>query len=512
MFNIIMDISKLRHRLFLYPIAALAALYTYTIQAQETELNDLHKALLCHQKLALAMISYGAPNRVWNHPWPKRHVGAYLSTYKRMINEEAEKVGVEPPGGFFIDDPNFWVLMNSIPAGVPRPSANQCRDWADAFDEDLADLARLYPDPPPAEPVQGEAKLQGGGASIELLVLDERFATTVNETVFIRDLTGKELKRLKPPENCGKPCGFGRVMASDGGMLAIGAPYADRAKGRVYLYDAITGEEIASIDPPHPKDKQFGRSLAMDGTSLLVGTSSDAAYLINALSGEVKAKLFPNGIEPRRYGVSLGYSTAVALDSEFAVVSSLALGGLSDDQTFIYDARTGEQLHKLVSPPKQRGDLIAGFGTSLAVNDGILAIGAPTGHGSVFLYKVATGEQIGRLQYEGNKPVLEFGCALDMAEGLLAISTCESVRSGNLVMLYDLEKKKFIGPKISAFDGSEFIPGRNESRYKGQMFGASLALRRNLLLVGAPRAKPSGAIYRYDLTKLLESNAQASSE
>ncbi len=84
---------------------------------------------------------------------------------------------------------------------------------------------------------------------------------------------------LQPPLAAGSTSGFGTSITADGSRIYIGAPGAlnasSVASGAVYIYE-LSGSSLSLVDTVEPTGgvagDQFGFSLAVDGTRMLVGS------------------------------------------------------------------------------------------------------------------------------------------------------------------------------------------------------------------------------------------------
>jgi len=103
--------------------------------------------------------------------------------------------------------------------------------------------------------------------------------------VFARGAGGWTEQQILTPTGLSSSAYFGSAVALEGGLLAVGAESQDGGgQVLVYRYDGASwAEEDRFTGSGQPTDRRFGHSLALDGGSLAVGTSSDAypgaAYL-----------------------------------------------------------------------------------------------------------------------------------------------------------------------------------------------------------------------------------------
>jgi outer membrane protein assembly factor BamB len=220
-------------------------------------------------------------------------------------------------------------------------------------------------------------------------------------------LTGQQIAILEPSTRESQD-GFGRSVAVAGGDAFVGAP-GSGVRGAIYRFDAATGAEIIDLRPVDPRCcLSFGQSFAVSGDRLIAGTPSDRATptMINAGSVFVfdlatntqVGKFFAD--EPA-FGMKFG--ERVALDGDIAVVATTVY--TDNPPVFIFDLATGEQTHRLVDETE------FGFGSAVAVDDGRVLVGRPSGRGTVKLYDAQSGDLVGDFVARDSRPNQEFGNA-----------------------------------------------------------------------------------------------------
>ena len=239
--------------------------------------------------------------------------------------------------------------------------------------------------------------------SLAVIVLPALFNTlsagqVVNETA-----------KLLPSDGAGGD-NFGDSVAISGTTAVVGASGdGDNgiASGSAYLFDTITGQQIAKLLPSDGTAGDFfGGSVAISGTTAVVGAYGDgdngvysgSAYLFDTITGQQIAKLLPSdGAEQDQFGGS------VAISGTTAVV-----GAYWDDDNgdysgsaYLFDTLTGQQIAKLLPTDGAAEDL---FGYSVAISGTTAVVGAwgddDNGDlsGSAYLFDTLTGQQTAKLQ------------------------------------------------------------------------------------------------------------------
>jgi len=200
---------------------------------------------------------------------------------------------------------------------------------------------------------------------------------------------------------------FGRSVALDGDLMLVGSSTDQNMNGQsgsAYLFNADTGALIANFVPQIGSVGDLGgRSVAMQGPLALVGTpgydvGADFAGAVHAYSTSLLFQIttiLPDlPIAGERFGISL------AIDGDYIVVGAPAsseVGNLTGS-VYVFDVQTGVQLHRIIPAGSAARDTV---GASVDIDDGVIAIGAPFydrpglgGSGIVYLYDAASGTLI----------------------------------------------------------------------------------------------------------------------
>ena len=290
---------------------------------------------------------------------------------------------------------------------------------------------------------------------------------------------------------------FGWSIAVDNNLVAIGANKDDvygQDSGSGYVFNATTGEQITKLIPnAGNEDQKFGLSIAIDDGIVVVGAPEDrnngtwtgAAFLFDASTGELITKLLASDGD---WGNEFGW--AVAIDDGIVAVSAmiLGLGGGDGGAVYLFDAATGEELAKLRPLDK---DGSAEFGFSLALSDGLLAVGATNDRGngsfsgSAYVFDIATGEQIAKLVPNDGERADEFGYAVDIDNGYVVVGSRGDDDNGSFsgsAYLFDAATGQQI-VKFLPNDGAEY-----------DVFGKSVGIDNGIVAVGATQASWRGYI------------------
>jgi len=276
---------------------------------------------------------------------------------------------------------------------------------------------------------------------------------------FIFDNSGTQLHKLVASDGSTNDK-FGWSIAIDSGIVAVGSPWEDESiqdSGAVYLFDANTGLQLQKIKSltPAPVDR-FGK--------------------------------------------------AVSINANFLAVSARGIdeNGFNNGVVYIVDVTTGSQLHTLVCPDSVRDD---NFGVSLAMNSGLLAIGAsahdPTNGflpnaGAVYIFDPKTAEYLWKIIPADTDAFQHFGHSVAVENNVVVIGAygdkIAGTESGS-VYVFDLIKKS---------QSSKLIPSDPLIR---SQFGYSVSIHNGIVAVGAPRDKSNGnyagSVYAFNTLPIL---------
>ena len=308
---------------------------------------------------------------------------------------------------------------------------------------------------------------------------------------------------------------FGYSVSVDGGVIAVGAEQAATNKGSAYLYDAQTGQELHELYPSAAKlGDQFGYSISSDSGKVAVGSRNGSSSLAGS-AGVVFVYDASTGDQLLRVQANDGangdfFGTSVALGDGLLVVGATGANG-EIGAAYVFDVATGNQLAKLTPNTGAQFDR---FGWSVAVDNGIAVVGARShasnginNSGAAYLFNAANGAQLFKLVPSDIAQSDLFGHAVAIDGGIVAVGSRRDDDLGNdsgSVYLFNASNGVFID-KLRASDGAA------EER-----FGSAVAMHNGRLVVGAhlddESGPTSGSAYLFDvatrteITKLVPSD------
>ncbi len=263
----------------------------------------------------------------------------------------------------------------------------------------------------------------------------------------------------------------------------------------------------------------FGNSIDIDNDIIAVGAKSDSnengffsgsAYLFDASTGAQQYKLLP-----KDGAVSDEFGAAIAIDNGIVAVGAPYNddSGSGSGSAYLFDASTGKQLFKLIPNDGTTGDL---FGWSIAIDNGIVAVGAffdddnGIRSGSAYIFNASTGTQLFKLHPNDGGPGDRFGRSIAIDNGIVAVGAYHDDDNGDSsgsAYLFDASTGKQL---------FKLLPSDGEA---SDWFGYSIAIDNGIVAVGAhhddDNGDSSGSAYLFDastgkqLFKLIPNDAEA---
>lgn len=316
---------------------------------------------------------------------------------------------------------------------------------------------------------------------------------------------GEDLKLLAGDGEVGDQFGFS--VAIRDGIIAVGAPSNDENgvdSGSAYLFDAMTGDELWRLTPDDGASGDgFGYSIDMADGIVAVGArledengaDAGAAYLFSVSTGEQLMKLLPgDGAAGDEFG------TSIAIDD-----GTVAVGAMRDDDlgdasgsVYLFDASTGEEIDKLLPA---EGAANQNFGVSMAMDGDVLAIGARAYFvlgegfvlGTVYLFDVTTGDLVDELVADNGSWTDMFGDAVDIDGGTVVVGA-----PGRSVF-FDHSGAAYLFDAATGSQLAYFYPADGHDR---DHFGTSVSIHGVRIAIGAhkdgDRGWDAGSAYLYD--------------
>lgn len=244
--------------------------------------------------------------------------------------------------------------------------------------------------------VSGESVSLSGNRALIGNSSDDTGATNAGSAYLYDITTGAVLHVFnnptpEPNENYWE--NFGYHVSISGDKIAIGA-LRDRsytgtyyAKGSAYLYDAVTGTLLHTINNPTPESgHEFANAVSISGDKVLISdrwnntgaTGTGAAHLYDFTTGTLLKSFYnPTPEQGDQFGRFLSLSGDKVLISAFTDDT----GAHDSGSAYLFDATTGDLLQTFNNPTPADTDH---FGGSVSLSENTVLIGAWGGETGVF--------------------------------------------------------------------------------------------------------------------------------
>ena len=297
--------------------------------------------------------------------------------------------------------------------------------------------------------------------------------------------------------------GFGGAAVVGDGQVIVGSTSSTRDAGELYVYQkennawTETGRIKASDGT---SDNRFGRALALNGSTLLVGATQQggptgAAYIFNKSddgSWSEVSKLMPAAIQEGD-----NYGRAVALTDDFAFIATVGRNEGTGSVFVFQNTEDGWMEHaELRAEDGQSGDF---FGLSVSAEGNKVIVGSPaynrqeaTGAAYVFAYDSASGEWEQEAKLEAELDARSaLGGAVMLTGGYAIVGAPGVNRGTGAALIFAMDNRSGEWTQVDelvAFDVS-----------RGAQFGSFLNRHTNSIWVGAPFASQgTGSIYMFE--------------
>ena len=314
---------------------------------------------------------------------------------------------------------------------------------------------------------------------------------------------------------------FGNVLAMAGSYLAVGAEADDTSAinaGRVLVYDLSAAEPsqpwLTLAQPAGQPNGYFGTAVALTTGHLVVGAYRDDTAAENAgtcyvyqLSGGSPGAPVATPDKPVP-AVADYFGNAVAISGNTVLVAAFHddRGDIESGCTYVYDLASPTPDTFTFALDNPASGSLDRFGTSVAIDGSILAIGSPgsdagaSAAGRVGVHDLSASKPTAVLvSLEDPAPDVDenFGAAVAVSGDIVVVGSPGDdgvAEDAGRVYVYDLAN---LPSKTPAWILSNPAPGA------GDRFGSAVAISGDIVVIGAASDDASGAdsgiAYVYDL-------------
>ncbi len=284
---------------------------------------------------------------------------------------------------------------------------------------------------------------------------------------------------------------FGSSVAISGNTLVVGAPNHASYAGEVYVFTKtangwtqateLTGADSVAGD-------NFGRSVAISGTTIVVGAPNHASYTGRAYVFTNTANGWRQATELRGADSVAGdnFGWSVAISGKSVVVGAVSHASYAGEAYVFNDTASGwTQATELLGADTEPGD---GFGDSVTISGTVAVVGArgadgTAGRAYVFTNSASAWKQAAEFQESDKVAGDSFGTAVNI--------TGSTVVVGGVSGASVFTKTGSTWNEVADLKGSD--TAANDA------FGSSVAVSGAFAVVGAPEhASQAGRVYVFD--------------
>ncbi len=319
-------------------------------------------------------------------------------------------------------------------------------------------------------------------------------------SAYIFDKVGNYINKIIAPDGAADD-NFGNSVSVHGSTIVVGAYNDDdngSSSGSAYIFDTSGNYVTKIIAPDGASHDNFGWSVAVHGSTIVVGSHNDedsgnasgSAYIFDTGGNYITKITAPDGASHDNFGRS------VAVHGSTVVVGSHHDddNGSSSGSAYIFDT-SGNYITKITAPDGAAGD---NFGNSVAVHGSIIVVGAyndddnGSTSGSAYIFNTA-GNYITKLTAPDGEAYTQFGVFVSAHESRVIVGAYKDVENGsNSGSAYIFDTAGNFITKIIAPDGDV-----------GDNFGVSVAVNGRTAVVGAylddDNGSGSGSIYIFNV-------------
>ena len=348
-----------------------------------------------------------------------------------------------------------------------------------------------------------EAQQFGGTMAVtgDQVLVGEAGNRTLSGLVYVYQPDGSswaEVQTLSVTDALRQPDGFGRSLAAERAWLVVGAPLVNDEAGAAYVYRKEASGWVAAgmLDAGDAEaGARFGSQVAFrEGVVLVSAPGADGGGRIHVFGQGADGGLDSSAVLTAPAGARPGLGSGLAFDGE-TVLAATEESRSAAAEVYAFSLRDGSQALGVPLvldglPPR------SGFGTSMALADGVAFVGVPgalNGAGLVVSYQRESADSwvpTGELRSFLDAPRARFGSLVSPFDSGLLIGAPGVGETGTLF--------EFRGTPEGGW--TEVVARRGTGVPAGGGFGAHVAMGEGLVAVAASGVDAgAGAAYLFGL-------------
>ncbi|WP_049921409.1 FG-GAP repeat protein [Halopiger djelfimassiliensis] len=299
------------------------------------------------------------------------------------------------------------------------------------------------------------------------------------------------------PDRDGVDIEFGAAVAVDGDAALVGVPFDESGgfeSGSAFVFERSDGDwhrQVTLSPDGGTSGGWFGETVALEGSTALVGAPGDGPGVAYAFERTDGAWGRSATLEPEAAKRGGRFGTAIALEGTTALVGAPGPG-----VAYAFE-RTNGGWHRRATLEPAEGDSADEFGAAVAVADDIALVGAPRrefaadGTGTAFVFERSDGDWHERAILEPDGDDRGFGTAVAVDDGIALVGApTERSNSDGTGAAQAFERRDGTWHRRAIL-----APETPDSKTG---FGKTVALEGTTALVGAPDDGP-GVAYAFEL-------------
>ena len=291
---------------------------------------------------------------------------------------------------------------------------------------------------------------------------------------------------------------FGGVLSVSDTEIIVGETGNQAFPGIVYVYkkgDDGTWMEAAQLTAESDNGPDyFGRAIATNGSTMLIGASAGTAQEVHVYTNEEGTWKRTGTIKADDLGDSDGFGGEVHMHHKMVAVGATGQNERAG-AVYVYkmqDDGSYMQIGKLQASDAEAGD---SFGSNIAYTNHTLLIGAPgkaNGTGTVYTFKhdMESGDwtEGSKLEGFGLQEGNRYGSSISVIGSDVFIGAPRLGMREGAVFVFSTDDSGALNlsGKLNPFDAS-----------RNAQFGASIAASGESIWIGSPGANGTGAIYSF---------------